>query len=51
MLLLAGQNAGAASITTDQQDYPPFTYVKVTGSGWAPNEIVQMKLDVPMRAA
>src|SRR5881394_3875531 len=31
-----------ATITTDQQDYPPYSYVNMTGSGFAPGETVNM---------
>ena len=47
LLLLFGWHgpANAATITTDQLDYPPFTYVLVTGTGFAPNEDVLMTLE------
>src|SRR5262245_40555904 len=37
--------ANAATITTDQLEYPPFTDVYVTGSGFGTNETVQMTLE------
>src|SRR5437763_5026668 len=31
-----------ATLTTDQQNYPPYSYVNVTGTGFAPGETVNM---------
>src|SRR4051812_22480408 len=31
-----------ATVTTDQEDYPPDTQVNVTGSGWLPREVVEL---------
>ena len=31
-----------ATITTDQEDYQPYTYVYITGTGYAPGETVNM---------
>src|SRR5262249_38728105 len=33
-----------ATVTTDQLDYAPYTYVKVTGTGFLPGETVQLTL-------
>src|SRR5437870_920960 len=32
----------SATLTTDQEDYQPYTYVYITGTGFAPGEIVNM---------
>ncbi|HTL57694.1 MAG TPA: hypothetical protein VL361_18555, partial [Candidatus Limnocylindrales bacterium] len=45
LLLLVGnafaQDAGTgATVTTDKQDYPPFSYVDITGAGFQPGETV-----------
>jgi hypothetical protein len=44
LLLIGWQNVFAASITTDQLDYPPFMDVHVSGTGFAPNENVELQL-------
>src|SRR5438093_2326955 len=39
---------GFATVKTDAADYPPGTTVNITGSGWQPNETVQLSLvEVP----
>ncbi len=49
LLMLAGvflaQTVSAATLTTDQADYAPFTYVQVTGAGFAGSEVVQLRLE------
>jgi Bacterial Ig-like domain (group 3)/Galactose oxidase, central domain/Immunoglobulin I-set domain len=48
MTLSSAEVYGFATIKTDQSDYPPGTSVTITGSGWLPNETVQMTLvEVP----
>src|SRR5437870_5411781 len=37
-----GEAPNGATLTTDQQDYPPFSYVYFTGSGFQPGETVNM---------
>src|SRR5438045_3836 len=38
----APQAPNGATITTDQQDYEPYTYVYMTGAGFTPGETVNM---------
>src|SRR6185369_9215048 len=38
--LLAAHGAAGAMVTTDRLDYPPFSYVIITGSGFEPGETV-----------
>src|SRR5215831_4233257 len=33
-----------ASVTTDRQDYPPFSYVDITGAGFQPGETVSNQI-------
>src|SRR5438128_4578457 len=37
-----GEAPNGATLTTDQQDYPPFSYVYFTGTGFQPGETVNM---------
>src|SRR5215469_12179288 len=38
------QQTQTPTITTDQADYPPGSTVYITGSGFAPNEIVTLQV-------
>src|SRR5262245_54988279 len=44
--LLSSMPARAATITTEQLDYAPFTDVLVSGSGFAAEEGVQLTLEI-----
>src|SRR3954469_8132376 len=35
------QPASAATLTTDREDYPPFSYVNITGTGFGSGETVR----------
>jgi len=37
-----GEAPNGATLTTDQQDYPPYSYVYIAGTGFAPGETVNM---------
>src|SRR5262249_20907903 len=36
------ESPNGATLTTDQEDYEPYTYVYITGTGFAPGETVNM---------
>src|SRR4029077_9368330 len=36
------ESPNSATLTTDLQDYPPYSYVYITGDGFTPNETVDM---------
>ena len=37
-----GEMPNEATLTTDQEDYPPYSYVYITGTGFQPGETVDM---------
>ena len=37
-----GEMPNEATLTTDQEDYPPYSYVYITGTGFQPGETVNM---------
>jgi Bacterial Ig-like domain (group 3) len=37
-----GEAPSGATLTTDQEDYPPFSYVYISGTGFEPGETVNM---------
>jgi hypothetical protein len=45
LVILGWQNTDAASLTTDRLDYPPFSDVTITGTGFAPGEVVAVQVD------
>src|SRR5690348_5634423 len=42
--LASAETYGFATVKTDAADYPPGTVVNISGSGWQPNETVQLNL-------